>query len=75
MLDVSKIRPINNRLLVKLDSPETVTESGIILPADRKETRVRATVVALGNGSMEVNGWWLPWGFKVGDNVLLARFA
>ena len=75
MTDVANIRPLGNRLLVQLIELEKVTAGGIILPEQHKAKRSKAIVVALGNGSMQVNGWWLPWGYKVGDTVLLAQFA
>ncbi|MGA2876023.1 MAG: co-chaperone GroES [Nitrososphaerales archaeon] len=75
MSDVSNIRPIGNRILVKLIEPETVTDGGIILPEQHKAKRNKATIVALGNGCMQVNGWWLPWGYKVGDTIMLVNYA
>jgi chaperonin GroES len=74
-MDVANIRPCGNRLLVKLVEPETVTKEGIILPDQHKAKRSKAIIVALGNGCMQVNGWWLPWSYKVGETVLLAQYA
>lgn len=75
MSDVTNVRPLGNRILVKLIEPEQVTDGGIILPGQNKAKRNRATIIALGNGCMQVNGWWLPWNMKAGDTILLAHYA
>jgi chaperonin GroES len=75
MTDVTTIRPLGNRILVKLEEPAKTTESGIILPGEHKAKRCKATIVALGQGIMQHNGWWLPWNYKPGDNVLLQQYA
>ncbi len=66
-----KVRPLGNRVLVKQESQEEVTKSGIVLPdtAD-KEKKAVGTIVALGNGS-EISAL----GLKVGDKVVFGKYA
>lgn len=43
-----KLRPINDKILVKVALEEEVTSSGIILPASKQERKYEGTVVAVG---------------------------
>lgn len=66
-----KIKPMGNRVLVKQDSQEEVTKSGIVLPetAD-KEKKAVGKIVELGNGEeiAKLN-------LKVGDRVVFGKYA
>lgn len=66
-----KVKPLGNRVLVKQDSQDEVTKSGIILPdtAD-KEKKAIGTIVEVGNGS-EI----LSLGLKVGAKVVFGKYA
>ncbi|MEK7618270.1 MAG: co-chaperone GroES [Patescibacteria group bacterium] len=66
-----KVKPLGNRVLVKQDSQEEVTKSGIVLPdtAD-KEKKAIGTIMELGNGS-EVSAL----GLKLGDKVVFGKYA
>jgi len=66
-----KVKPLGNRVLVKQDSQEEVTKSGIILPdtAD-KEKKAVGTIMEIGNGS-EISDL----GLKVGDKVVFGKYA
>ena len=66
-----KVKPLGNRVLVKQDSQEEVTKSGIILPdtAD-KEKKAIGTIVELGNGQ-EVSAL----GLKTGNKVVFGKYA
>jgi len=66
-----KVKPLGNRVLVKQDSQEEVTKSGIILPdtAD-KEKKAIGTIVELGNGQ-EISAL----GLKAGNKVVFGKYA
>jgi len=66
-----KVKPLGNRVLVKQESQEEVTKSGIVLPdtAD-KEKKAIGTIIEVGNGS-EVASL----GLKVGDKVVFGKYA
>ncbi len=62
---------MGNRILVKQDSQEEVTKSGIVLPATAdKEKKAIGSIVALGTG-----GEIATLGLKVGDKVVFGKYA
>ena len=66
------IKPVGNRILVKLD--EVVTEKGGIHLADQAQDKPReAYVVALGTGVFDQAGGLVPFEIQIGDKVLLPR--
>lgn len=65
------VKPIGNRILVKQNTPEEVTASGIVLPTSTdKEKKTQGTIIALGNGGEVEKS-----GLKVGDVVLFGKYA
>lgn len=75
-LNTSGIRPIEYRVLVRLDPIEEKSKGGIIIPTDtrdmKKESQERATVIAAGR--LAFDGWHdedIP---EPGDRVLIARY-
>jgi len=66
-----KVKPLGNRVLVKQESQEEVTKSGIVLPdtAD-KEKKAVGRIVELGSGE-EIK----TLGLKVGDKVVFGKYA
>ena len=66
-----KVKPLGNRVLVKQESQEEVTKSGIVLPdtAD-KEKKAIGVIVAVGNGS-DIAGL----GLKAGDKIVFGKYA
>ncbi len=66
-----KVKPLGNRVLVKQDSQEEVTKSGIVLPdTGDKEKKAVGKIVELGTGS-EISSL----GLKVGDKVVFGKYA
>ncbi len=51
-----KIRPLQDRVLVKRVEAEEKTASGIIIPDNAKEKPLEAEVIAVGNGRLLENG-------------------
>lgn len=70
-----KIRPLNDRLLVKRLKEEEVTAGGIIIPDSAKEKPAEGEVVAVGPGKTSDNGERVAMQVKVGDRVLFSKYG
>ena len=68
------IKPLADRVLIKLLEAEEKTASGIILPDAAKEKPQVAEVVAVGPGGM-VDGNEVVMTLKVGDKVIASKYA
>lgn len=69
-----KIKPLADRVVVKMVEPEETTKSGIILAGSAKEKPQIAEVVAVGPGGM-VDGKEVVMTVKVGDRVIISKYA
>lgn len=69
-----KIRPLGDRLVIKILEAEQTTKSGIILPDSAKEKPQEAKVVAVGPGGI-VDGKEVKMEVKVGDTVLFSKYS
>ena len=69
-----KIRPLADRVVIKMVAVEETTKSGIILAGSAKEKPQVAEIVAVGPGGM-VDGKEINMIVKVGDKVLTSKFA
>jgi chaperonin GroES len=70
-----KIRPLQDRVLVKRVEAEEKTASGIIIPDNAKEKPLEAEVIAVGNGRRLDNGEVVKPELKVGDRVLISKYS
>jgi chaperonin GroES len=70
-----KIRPLQDRILVKRLDEEEMTKGGIIIPDTAKEKPQEARVVAVGTGKVAEDGTVRPLDVKPGDRVLLGKYA
>jgi len=70
-----KIRPLQDRIVVKRVESEGVTKGGIIIPDTAKEKPIEGRVVAVGNGKILKNGKPRPLDVKVGDLVLFGKYS
>ena len=70
-----KIRPLQDRVIVKRVEEEEKTSGGIIIPDTAKEKPMEGEVVAVGNGKILDNGTKVPMDVKVGDRVLFGKYA
>ena len=71
-----KLRPLNDRLIVKPLPKEEVTKSGIILPETLdKERSEQGEVVAIGPGKLLDDGKRSVMDVKVGDKVMFKKYA
>jgi chaperonin GroES len=70
-----KIRPLQDRILVKRVEEEEKTAGGIIIPDSAKEKPQEGKVVAVGPGKAGDDGKVLPMDVKKGDRVLFSKYA
>jgi chaperonin GroES len=70
-----KVRPLQDRLVVKRLPEEEVTKGGIIIPDSAKEKPVQGQVVAVGNGKVLENGKVRALDVKPGDRVMFGKYA
>ncbi len=68
------IKPLADRVVVKMTEAEEVSKGGIILAASAQEKPSVAEVVAVGNGGV-VDGHEVKMELKVGDKVLIGKYA
>ena len=70
-----KIRPLQDRLLVKRIDEEDTSKGGIIIPDTAKEKPSEGKVLAVGNGKVNDDGKVTPLDVKKGDRVLFSKYA
>lgn len=71
-----KLRPLNDKLIVKPLKAEEKTKSGIIIPDSAKEKPQEAEVIAVGPGKVnETTGVRNPIDIKVGEKVLYSKYS
>ena len=70
-----KVKPLQDRIIVRrLDEEEDVL-GGIIIPDTAKEKPQRGEVTAVGDGRIGDDGKRQPMNVKVGDKVIFAKYA
>ena len=70
-----KIRPLQDRVLVKRVEEEQKTKGGIIIPDTAKEKPIEGEVIAVGNGKVLEDGKVRALDIKKGDRVLFGKYA
>ena len=70
-----KVRPLNDRILVKRLEEEQMTKGGIIIPDSAKEKPAEGEVMAVGKGKMNDKGDRIKLDVKVGDLVLFSKYG
>ncbi|HEY8155948.1 MAG TPA: co-chaperone GroES [Myxococcota bacterium] len=70
-----KIRPLQDRILVKRIDEEAKTKGGIIIPDTAKEKPQEGKVVAVGKGKVTEDGKLQPLDVKKGDRVLFNKYS
>lgn len=68
------IKPLADRVVIKMEEAEETTKSGIILASTAKEKPQIAEVVAVGPGGV-VDGKEVKMELSVGDRVLMSKYA
>lgn len=70
-----KLKPLGDRIVVKLIEELERTRGGIVLPDTAKEKPQEAEVVATGPGARNEQGERIPMDVKVGDRVVFAKYS
>ncbi|MEI6610031.1 MAG: co-chaperone GroES [Deltaproteobacteria bacterium] len=70
-----KIRPLQDRIIVKRLEEETKTKGGIIIPDTAKEKPIEGKVTAVGKGKVADDGTLIKMEVKVGDTVLFSKYG
>jgi len=70
-----KIRPLNDRILVKRLKEEEMTKGGIIIPDSAKEKPAEGEVIAVGPGKLDDKGKRIAVELKAGDKVLFSKYG
>jgi len=69
------IRPLHDRVLIKRLDAQSTSPGGIVIPDSATEKPIEGEVVAVGHGKMLANGEVRPLDVKVGDKVLIGKYA
>ena len=70
-----KVRPLQDRLLVRRVEEEEKTKGGIIIPDSAKEKPIEGEVIAVGSGKVLDNGKVRPLDVKPGDRILFGKYS
>jgi chaperonin GroES len=70
-----KIRPLQDRIIVKRVEEEEKTKGGIIIPETAKEKPMEGEVIAAGTGKILENGKKQPLEVKSGDRILFGKYS
>jgi len=71
-----KLKPLEDRVIIKAVAEEEKTASGIVLPDTAKEKPMMGAVVAVGDGKWDENGEKrIPVDVKKGDKVIYGKYA
>jgi chaperonin GroES len=70
-----KLRPLQDRVLIRRVEPEAKTSGGIIIPDTAKEKPMEGEVVAVGPGARDEDGTLHPLDVKTGDRVLFGKWS
>ena len=69
------IKPLQDRVVIKMTEAEETTKSGIILAGSAKEKPQVAEVIAVGPGKTAENGTVTRVNLKVGQKVLISKYS
>jgi len=70
-----KIRPLQDRVIVKRVEEDEKTKGGIIIPDTAKEKPIEGKVVAVGKGKVRDDGTVQPLDVKKGNRILFGKYA
>ena len=69
------IRPLGDKIVIKVIEDAEQTSGGIFIPDSAKEKSQKGEVIAVGEGKMSEKGEREPMDVKVGEIVLFAKYA
>ena len=70
-----KLKPLQDRVIVKQSEAETKTASGIVLPDSAKEKPTRGKVIAVGPGKLDDKGKAMELGVRTGDTIYYGKYS
>ncbi|MDZ8079285.1 MAG: co-chaperone GroES [Nostoc sp. SerVER01] len=74
-LSISTVKPLGDRIFIKVAQAEERTTGGILLPDTAKEKPQIGEVVQVGPGKRNEDGSRQPMEVKIGERVLYSRYA
>ncbi|NJM56528.1 MAG: co-chaperone GroES [Synechococcales cyanobacterium RU_4_20] len=74
-LNVSTVKPLGDRVFIKISASEEKTAGGILLPDSAKEKPQIGEIVQVGDGKRNDDGTRQAVDVKVGDKVLYSKYA
>ena len=72
---MNKIRPLQDRVIVRRMKEEEKSKGGIIIPDTAKEKPAEGEVIAVGSGKIKANGMVRKLDVRVGDRVLFGTYS
>jgi chaperonin GroES len=70
-----KLKPLEDRVVIKPASPDEKVQGGIIIPDTAKEKPQRGEIIAVGPGKVSDTGQKIPMTVKKGDIVLYGKYS
>ena len=70
-----KIKPLGDRVVIKVIEDEEITKSGIVLPDTAKEKPQQGEILAVGTGKTLDSGEKVPLEVSEGDVVIYSKYA
>ena len=69
-----KVKPLSDKVVIKVLEAEQKTASGIVIPDTAKEKPAQGEIIAVGPGKID-DGIKVPMTVKVGDKVLYSKYS
>lgn len=74
--EMSKLKPLGDRVLVRRIDAETMSPGGIIIPGNAQEKPTRGVVMAVGPGALDRRtGARIPMSVKAGDEIIFGKYT
>lgn len=74
-VDVKKIKPLDDRVLIEVSNSNAQTAGGIFIPDSAQEKPQQGKVIAVGPGRVNDAGQRQPLNLKVGDYVMFQKYG
>ncbi len=71
----TKIRPLQDRLIVERIEEQDKTSGGLYIPDSAKEKPQQGRVMAVGKGKIKEDGSIVPLDVKAGDRILFGKYS
>ncbi|HNW26720.1 MAG TPA: co-chaperone GroES [Candidatus Gastranaerophilaceae bacterium] len=72
---MSKIKPLSDRIVIKVIEDNEQTSGGIFIPDNAKEKPQKGEIIAVGPGKILDNGQREPMDVKIGEVILYAKYS